>query len=76
MTDPTRSSTPRLSRSEVVLFTLVLIIATSLTIAGTYSFLEAFMLHDPRGSLAQPARPAPPPPRQHDPPRGPEPARQ
>jgi hypothetical protein len=48
MTKPARSVRGQFSRREIVLFVLVMIAATTLTIEGTYLLLKAFVLQDPK----------------------------
>lgn len=48
MTKPARSARGQFGKREIVLFVLVMIGATALTIEGTYLLLKAFVLQDPK----------------------------
>jgi hypothetical protein len=45
---PPSSTKSEFSKREIVLFVLGMIVASVLTIAGTYFFLKTFVLRDPR----------------------------
>jgi hypothetical protein len=56
MTKPARSDRGKFSKREIVLFVLVMIAATVLTVIGTYYFLHAFVLHDPADPVKKAGR--------------------
>jgi hypothetical protein len=47
MTKPARSARDQFSKREIVLFILVMIIATVLTVEGTHYILKTFVLSNP-----------------------------
>jgi hypothetical protein len=47
MTKPARSAGSNFSKREIVLFVLVMILATALTVWGTFYVLKTFVLGNP-----------------------------
>jgi hypothetical protein len=50
---PGQSAGSQFSKREIVLFILVMILATTLTVWGTFYFLKTFVLGNPSDSLTK-----------------------
>jgi hypothetical protein len=59
MTKPARSAGSNFSKREIVLFVLVMILATALTVWGTFYVLKTFVLGNPSDPVTKAGGPSP-----------------